>query len=361
MFYQTMLEVSTPQRVYHGLPFTISGEVTANNDNVLRNIQVFLDDTKIAEEIILNSFSFEITPPEKATTDTLNLTVAVSPQGRYSGASESRRINISILPIYIDTKAPSIVILPGSIQVSGMVYSELGPLADATIRLNLNDASVTTRTSADGSFNGAIQLHILPAAAPLAANPFYVSASSAKSFFDLSPLGIQKISIDVEPIKSQATATSVKRQFFTTNPLSIALILAVLAASWLVIRRRSQVRTYTEKEIPTAQVKEVPAAAPLPAPKPKLTGIKGQVLSAYRSVLAAVENITGVIMSPDITLREFLKIVRLPSPAANERFTELTAITESTLYSAYSPRKDTAARAEELAANIEEELHSGTP
>ena len=105
---------------------------------------------------------------------------------------------------------------------------------------------------------------------------------------------------------------------------------------------------------------EVPPTPPLPTSIPELTGIKGQVSSAYRSVITAVEKITGVIMSPDITMREFLKMAHLPSPAATDRFTELTSITETTLYSAYSPRKDTAARAQELAVNIKEELLSGT-
>ena len=338
MFYQTVLEVSTSKRVYLGLPFTVSGTVTDNHDNISRNIKVLLDDTTLAEEIASGPFSFEITLPEKTPLGTGKLTVAVSPQGRYSGASVQRSVTISVLPIYLDIRTPSIVLLPGDIQISGMVYSELGPVVAAPVSLHFKKSSTTVRTSGDGSF-----------------------ATSLETPLDLFLIGSQEILIDIESLEPWAPTTNVKKQVFIINPLSTALILAILIALWLVIRRRIRTRTYTEKEIPPAEVVEVPAATPFPAPVPKLTGIKGQVLSAYRSVLATVEKISGVIMSPDITLREFLKTANLPSPTTTDRFSELTAITESTLYSARSPQKTTATRAEELAANIKEELRSGTP
>jgi len=338
MFYQTMLEVSSPEKVYRGLPFTVSGTVTDNHDNISRNIKVLLDDTTLAEEVASGPFSFEITLPEKTPLGTGKLTVAVSPQGRYSGASVQRSVTISVLSVSLDIRTPSIVLLPGDIQISGMVYSELGPVVAAPVSLYFKKSSTTVRTSGDGSFT-----------------------TSLETPLDLFLIGPQEILIDIESLEPWGTTTNVQKQVFIINPLSTALILAILVALWLVIRRRIRTRTYTEKELPPAEVVEVPAATPFPAPVPKLTGIKGQVLSAYRSVLTTVEKISGVIMSPDITLREFLKIANLPSPTTTDRFSDLTAITESTLYSAYSPQKDTATRAEELAANIKEELRSGTP
>jgi len=361
MFYRTLLVVSTPQKVYRGLPFTVSGTVTDNHDNASRNIKVLLNDTTLTEGVASGPFSFELTLPEKVPLGTGKLTVAVSPQGRYSGASVQRSVTIiSVLPVSLDIRTPSIVLLPGDIQISGMVYSELGPVVAAPVSLYFKKSSTTVITSADGSFSSVIKLHLMPEEAPLSANPFYVSKSPADSSSDFSPIGTHEIEITVEPPETWATTMNVKRQVFTVNPLSTALILAVLIALWLVIRRRSWTRVYTEKEIPPAEVVAVPTATPLPAPRPKLTGIKGQVLSTYRSVLAIVEKINGVIMSPDVTLREFLKIAQLPSPTATTLFAELTTITESTLYSAYSPQQDTASRAEELAANIKEELRSGT-
>ncbi len=336
-FYPTLLEVSTHTNLYRGLPFTLSGTVTDNHDNASRNIKVLLDDITLDEQMASGQFSFEITLPEKTPLGTGKLTVAVSPLDRYSGATVQQNVTISILPINFDVQTPSIVLLPGDIQVSGKVYSQLGPLVDIPVNLYFKKSSTTVRTSDGGNFAASLET-------PL--DPFLI--------------GSQEILIDIESLEPWATTTNVKKQVFIINPLSTALILAILIALWLVIRRRIRTRTYAVKEMPPAEVVEVPPTPPLPTSIPELTGIKGQVSSAYRSVITAVEKITGVIMSPDITMREFLKMAHLPSPAATDRFTELTSITETTLYSAYSPRKDTAARAQELAVNIKEELLSGT-
>jgi hypothetical protein len=66
-------------------------------------------------------------------------------------------------------------------------------------------------------------------------------------------------------------------------------------------------------------------------------------------------------MAPSATLREFLKTARLPSPATAAPFAELTAIAESSLYSAGDPPDAIAARAEELVDIIKEELRRGHP
>jgi len=338
MFYQTTLEVSTSKRVYRGLPFIVSGKVNSNNDNIDRNINVLLDGTSLTEEVASGQFSFEILATEKVLPGTAKLTVAVSPQGRYSGASRQQSVVVSVLPIYSDIQIPPIILPPRDIRVGGTAYNAIGPIADAKISLNFNDTLVTTRTDHEGNFAASLEV-------PL----------------DLFLMGPQEILIKIEPVEPWSTKTSVKKQVPTVNLLSTILILGVLIALWVVIRRRVRVRAHIEDEMPPEDIVEVTAPTPLSVPEPRLTGIKGQVLSTYRSVITVIEKISGVIMSPDITLREFLKIASLPSPTATNRFAELTAIAESALYSAYRPRKDTAARAEELAANIKEELHSGTP
>jgi hypothetical protein len=111
------------------------------------------------------------------------------------------------------------------------------------------------------------------------------------------------------------------------------------------------------------EVVELPTITPLHSPvsRPKLTAIKSKILSAYRSGLSIIEKITGIAMAPHITLREFLKMTRLPSISVTECFAELTAITETTLYSAREPLPDTVTKAEELVATIKEELYSGNP
>ena len=84
-------------------------------------------------------------------------------------------------------------------------------------------------------------------------------------------------------------------------------------------------------------------------------------MEAYRSSLTIVERMTGVIMSPSATLREFLKAARPSSAATATSFAELTAIAESSLYSIDEPKEIIVARAEELADIIREDPQHGNP
>ena len=363
LFYPTYLKVNMPQRLYREQPFTLSGEVTSGYDNISRNISVYLDDNLLAEKTVSGPFNLEITPSENSTPRKVNLTVAVAPDGRYSGASQSRNIAMSIMPGHIDTRIPSIVLLPGSIRISGRVYNEFGPIADAPVSLKLENSLTTVATAPDGSFQGVFKTRILPTKAPSSDNQLSISESPAESLFDLSPIGMHEIAVTIEQPEPWATAVGEKSRIFTINPLSTSLIIAIFIALGLVIYRRNQTRMSLRKVVSPVEVAEPIAITPLPSPvsRPKLTAIKSKILSAYQSGLSIIEKITGIVMAPHITLREFLKMTQLPSPSVTGCFAELTAITESTLYSAREPPQDTVNRAEKLAAAIKEELYRGNP
>jgi len=339
-FYRTLLEVSVPEIAYPGLPFTIGGQVSSPYGNIDRTVKVLLDNTRLAEETVSGQFSLEVTLPEKVSTGKHNLTVSVTPQERYSGAAETQVVKISRLPIYIDAQTTGITILPGTIRLSGQAYHELGPVPDARVSLQFKDLSSTTRTSPDGSFT-----------------------TSLKAPLDLSPAERQGLMITVTPAEPWYAATQVNKPLFTINLLSTGFILVFLIALVLLVHRKSQALVSEERDTPQTQVIELPAITPSPEPKPKLTeikGIKGRILAAYRGALEAVEKVSGASMSPNITLREFLKMAALLPPIAIKRFAELTAVAEIALYSARSLHKDTAAKAEQLAVIIKEDLGSGT-
>jgi hypothetical protein len=367
MYYPTWFEVTTPEKIFPGVSFTISGEVVTASENIVRNINVRLDNTSLARATVAGRFSLEITPPRNTLLGKRYLVVAVTPEERHSGASENRSIIVSSMrSVRIQSRTPAIVLLPGTITVSGTVYDEYGPAPDTPVDLRFKNTSFNTRTARDGSFNSVIKLSMLPVDIRLSTNLSYVSPPSNRSPSDLLPLGIHRIEISVASKEAQATGTSVIRQIGTINPLSTSLILGIFTASWWITRRRIKARTHPEENTLPPQVLKLPAKTPSPAmmtstlPIPHFTGIRRRVLSAYRNGLAVIEKITGIMMGPDTTLREFLKKVSLPSATATERFAELTAIAESSLYSAFDPHQEIVARAEELADTIREELRYGT-
>ena len=336
-FYSTLLEVSSHIRLYRGLPFTVIGEVNSNNDDIIRSVAVLLNDNKLAEQTTSGPFSFEIMPPVTLPTGPGTLTVEVRPLGRYSGAIEHQNVTVSRLPINFNIHTPSIVLLPGEIQISGSIFSQLGPVKNAPVSCNFRKSSTTVKTSEDGSFNAFLK-------APL----------------DFLLVGPQEITIEVTPQESWAATNTISRRIFTVNPLNTGLVLIILLALWFIIRRRNLLQKDAEEQVLPQETIEIPIVTPSRKPEPVPQSVKGQIIMAYQGTLAIIEKITGVIMSPDITLREFLETVRLPSQTASDNFTELTTMTEATLYSASRPGKDTASRAHELAVIIVEELSGGT-
>lgn len=114
-----------------------------------------------------------------------------------------------------------------------------------------------------------------------------------------------------------------------------------------------------DEKLAAQSLSQVPVTtAPLLKVKPMLTDIKGRISSAYTNSLGIIENKTGIVMSPHITLREYLKATTPLLATAVSAFTELTAIAEVALYSAHSLEENTAGKAEQLTAIITEELHS---
>ena len=338
-FYPTFLEVSAPETGQPGLTVTISGQVSSTDGNMDRTVKVLLDNTRLAEEIIQGQFSLQITPPPQISTGKHSLTVAVTPQGRYSGASKSLTINISRLQIQADIKVPLLSVVPTSIQVSGKIYHSLGPIQDARVRLKFRDSSTTIKTAADGSFTTTIE-------APL----------------DLSLVGPQELAITIEPVEPWYAPLQTKRWIFTINPANIGLMLVAFISLGLLVYTRVRTRRPTlPEEMVIAEVKprEPATVIPLPRPKYEFTGIKGRILLDYLDGLETVERVTGISMAPYTTLREFLKAATSHLPRAIKPFTELTTIAEIALYSAHRLDEDTAARTEQLVIVIGEELHSG--
>ncbi len=337
-FYSTLLEVTAPETAHPGLPATISGQVSSTDGTVDRTIKVLLDNTQLAEEIIQGEFSLQIAPPPQISTGEHSLTLTTIPRERYSGTSKSLTINISKLPIQADIKAPQLVVTPKVIQISGKVYHSLGPVEDARVNLTFGRSSTTVETSTDGSFDATIE-------APL----------------DLSLIGPQELSVIIEPVQPWYTSLQIKRGVFSINSANIGLMLAAFVSLGILLYTRVRTRAPSPREetgIPEAAVQELPTVAPPSRPRYEFTGIKGRILSAYLNGLAVVETATGISMASHTTLREFLKATTPRLPGAIEAFTELTLAAEIALYSVHKLKPSSAARAEQLAAAIEEELHN---
>lgn len=335
----TLLEVSVPETAYPGLPFTVGGQVTSAGDIQERRVEVFLDDSLLAEEVLYGQFSLEVSPSPRLSLGKHSLTVVVASHGRYSGASGHFGINISQLPIQADIEVPSISFFSDSVRVRGRVYHGSTLLEDAAVSIILGQASTTVRTADDGSFEAVMEM---PSG--------------------LSLTGSREVTTIVEPAEAWYASLRVDRRIFTVDAANTSLLLVILLALGVLAYTgvRARPRRVRQEAVAGEDVsREPPPAAPPPEHRYEFTGIRGRMLSAYLDGLAVVERVTGVSMEPHTTLREFLGISAPRLAGAVGSFTELTTLAEVALYSGHDLDAAWAARAEQIAATIKEELGSG--
>jgi hypothetical protein len=335
----TLLEVSAPETVYPGIPFTVGGQVTSTDGAQERLVEVFLDDTLLAEEMLYGQFSLEVTTPPQVSSGKHILTVVVASHERYAGVSRRMVINISQLPIQADVEVPRISFFAGSVQVRGRVYYGSVSLEGAVVSIIFQQASTTVRTASDGSFDAVIEM---PSG--------------------LSLIGFREITTVVEPSEVWYASLRVDRRIFTVNAANTGLMLVILLAlgvlAYTGVRARPR-RVSQEAVAPQGVGREPVSTTPSPRRRYEFTGIRGGILSAYLDVLAVVERVTGVSMESSTTLREFLEISAPHLAGAVVFFAELTTMAEVALYSGRDPDAVAVARAEQIVAIVKEELGSG--
>ncbi|OGO30984.1 MAG: hypothetical protein A2Z29_01165 [Chloroflexi bacterium RBG_16_56_11] len=357
-FYPTLLKMTAPDKLYPGFPFTVSGEITGPEGLRERDIRVYLDNIELKTAKAAGRFSLSINLPASIVPGKNELEVVVPPEKRSAGAAARQSVHVSIMTYYIDTKVPSVVLLPSALPLAGTVIDDLGPTADAAVEIRLGEVMLITRTDRDGGFTARAKVLALPAGAPLAGNPFYVSYSPV-NIGDFSPIGFHNIKISVV---NPATPGPFKyqRRLITINPFSSGLVLALGASAGVALFRRKRRRRPASTSIPPAAEGAWLTVITSRESGPQLSGARDQIRLAYHHGLMHVERTTGVKMASHFTMREYLVRARLPAILMAGLFAELTGIAESSLYSPALPRPEEVEKAEKIAAGIEEAANHGT-
>jgi len=171
------------------------------------------------------------------------------------------------------------------------------------------------------------------------------------------------MSVTVTPTQPWYEPLQIKREVFTFNPSSIAIILLAAGSLGMFLYRRRRSAILTAAAQPVVARPATPQHLPItPAPTPKyeFIGFKGIILSSYFSAVEEIGNLTGVVLGETMTLREFLKVTTPKIATSAWPFTELTALAELALYSTRQLNAETASRAEKQASAVREELRRAT-
>ena len=337
-YHSTLLEVSATKTAYAGVPFTVGGQVSSTGAKVERTINIFLDDTQVAQEEVRERFNIQIDLAPQISTGRHLLKVEMPPQGHYTGALKNLIIEILGVPIRADIRIPQFTVFAQEIRISGNVYHRLTPIKDAEVSVVFEEATTKVRTSTDGSFTTTI-----------------------KVLDDSFLIGPRALTMTIDPVEPQYMSLEIKRQIMSLHwaNISVMLVAFVLLGMLVFNRVRTRLPRPVERILTTqAKLPELPTIGS-PGSRYESTGIKGRILSAYLNGLGVIEKVITIQMMPHTTLREYVNTASTLLPAAIKPFTELTSIAENALYSSHKLDQNTAAKAEELASIIKEELRSG--
>jgi hypothetical protein len=333
LFHPSQLEVEAPEKAYPGLPMEISGKVSSEGNIVSRRVTALLDRETLFEAVTDEQglFKRRVTLSPRAWVGAHKLSVRVAPEdkSRSAGCSIDRTLGVIKAMPQIEVHAPTIVVLPRPIEVSGEIYSDL-PMQGAVASLETEGA--TTKVAVEnGRFQACLDL------------PFQFSLA-----------GFQEFRLSIKPIEPWQLPAGTGMRIFVINAPILGIILAIAIPLGVVsIRKRRRPEKEGEISPIPPEVRSFAEDTPLlHKPETKLEGTTGTILQAYFRTVKGVEKMTRIFMKPQMTLREFLKEVTPKLSSATEAFAELTNLAERVLYSPYTPEKDEALRAEQLASQV---------
>jgi len=347
LFYKTRVGVAIPKEVYPGLPMTIEGEATIMGGvpASLRSVRIFRDGVLLAENQtdLQGRFEVRVVTNPRVPVGKHRLTVGIEPQKVFAGVTYEGELNVVKATSEMSIQVPSILCLPANMYVEGYVYSSFGPVKGALVRLEISEYTITTETLEEGRFEATIYM-------PL----------------NLVPSGFEELRVSVEPAEPWNAPVQIKRIALVINPANISLMSAAFLSITAALFTNPRKTRLTEETVLTApivqhkpEIQVVGSPRSEPAPRPE--DARGRVLEAYLRVVEKIVEVTGILMAPYMTLREFLSAVRPNLKDAVDYFADLTLLAERVLYSPYFPEEDQVSKAEGSTERIMKSLKVGSP
>jgi len=337
LFYSAALTLRLEDKAYPGRQTEVRGGFDYGDYPVpqARQIEVYLDDLLVARAEVGSQFSLFLKLDQQTEPDRRRITVAAPAEGRYAPVVASAYLRVVQATPEMDLDLPWVALIPGDIEVSGRVSSEVGPISRGEIILKLGGAEVKTRTAEDGSF-----------------------ALKIRRGMGMELIGSQALKVRVIPQEPWHAATISSESLFVVNWVNSGGILLGLLALGILARRRAR-----KFELPRRRKGEVVDPPPpveqreldiiasidaLPAEEPRR-----RIVGWYRRVVRLLLQVFHLVFGPSQTPREFLREVSPRLGPAAGFFAELTRLVERALYSPRQPTDEEAQRGEEISRQVE--------
>lgn len=350
LFYEAELEIAVEDRAYPGLETTVTGRFDYGQSPPLieRRVEIYLDDAFITEVRAGEDFSQKIKVDSEVDIGEHIITVSAVAMGRYSSVVASAILNVTRATPILDINIPRVAIIPGSVGLGGKLYSEVGPLSEASIKMGLGKSQVELVSSEDGAFD-----------------------TKMKVGMGFGLIGSQDLTIQVIPREPWHAPVNTTGSLLVVNVVNCGGFLAVLVflGIYLPGRLRRRLGAYPRRRARPGVVVARPQLASrygeratvLTSSEESDEGSReprDRIFHWYRLVVRLIQGITKALLEPQQTLREFAKESSKLLGSAAKYFIELTKLVERLLYSEYRPTEGDVENSKQLSHKIEEESKS---
>ncbi|MDD4877027.1 MAG: DUF4129 domain-containing protein, partial [Dehalococcoidales bacterium] len=350
LFYEPTLKLILNKNSYPGVETKISGVFDYGQSPILpkRNVQIYLDDIFISEIEAQQTFGINIRLNDQIEVGNHNITASAAAAERYAPVVTSTILNVTLTNPILDLDIPKIALIPGGIDLSGRLYSSIGPLNRASIKFSMGKHQVNAVTAVDGTFQ-----------------------DNLRTGWDFSFIGSQNLVIKVTPEEPWNAPLANTRTLVVVNLINCSGILVILVFLGIylpgVLKKRFGVYPDKRTMRPEALTEPSPVYSnDLSATASTDIGLSNSeksskeyreprtvILSLYRLAINLVQKMATTLLKPGQTLREFAKENgRVLGPAAGY-FIELTRMVERLLYSPFRPTEEDVEKSRQLSNNVE--------
>jgi signal transduction histidine kinase len=346
-YYDADLDLFITGQAYPGKSLVLSGILDYKGSPAMNNRQfnIYLDDNFAADLITDTSFETSISLPDEIVLGNHAIIASSIASGRYAPVITFLTIDVSQVPVYLDLNIPDICLIPGTINVTGELYSEFGPLENAVITFGMDDILTQTGTSINGEFTGNINKGM-----------------------EFSLLGYQQISIDIQPSEPWNAPIKATRNIYIINYANIGIILAVLVIVSIILRARMG-RRYRRYIKPSSRLVDDKVPVPISLTKTKIgkdtviiwnkhekNSLYTRIIDWYIRALKIVAEITSSVLQPHQTIREYAEANGPKLGFLQKVFYEFTCFIERLLYSSHKPTEEDVAVSREYSDTIRKEM-----
>jgi hypothetical protein len=346
LFYPATLEIKAEAKAYPGRETSVSIRYDYADSPVPepRKVEIYLDDRLVAETGAPAEFvqAIQIDPDTGVGKHTL--TVSSAAVGNYAPVVGSVALEVVKAATVLDMHLPRVTLIPGGLNLKGKIYSELGPLSDAQVKLAVGKSQVELTTQEAGDFETRIPLGM-----------------------SLGLVGSQDMAIQVLPSEPWHEPLVITKPLLVVNVVNCAgvLVILIVLGVYLPSRLRKRLGVYAPRKAPPPTPPELPQPVPV-ASRDITDGVpevgqesgdpRRQVFYWYQVVTGLLARMAKAILKPQQTLREFAQeISRVLGPAANY-FMVLTRILERIIYSDHQPTAEDVEQSKQLSLNIREKF-----